>query len=286
MPRSSKHPEQILIHISPELTLDYGTITDRQGIHATIHPPDTRLLDQIVNYLNTKPDPLRPTPKRLGQGLAALCIRWGSYLATLIDSNSPPHPDLTDRQPGGMIDDWEMRRLNIEMSCNLAWVMKQLAKGNAAATNQLLIKAGYFLPMPYALFDTSKRYTPDLIRFATDKTPPSLGFIPRLDLDSTVLLRACANTIIKQTWRNGTSIEEIHAHFGPLGWSKQAPLSPHERRLTRDSENKVMEVMISHMIASYRALPAVVQHASLDSVLILQTPYNWSFTDTTYEVKL
>src|SRR5579864_7489950 len=90
--------QSIQIRVNDELTLDAGIVraSDEQDARYEITPPVKPMLDQVIVYLNSKP----PLPyegirsSRSGVGLTALCIRWGSYLATLMDSTAVLHPDI------------------------------------------------------------------------------------------------------------------------------------------------------------------------------------------------
>jgi len=54
-----------------------------------IRPPNTKLFHQLLAYLKQKPDPDQlPSGSmggRDGVAAAALCLRWGLYLAVLLD---------------------------------------------------------------------------------------------------------------------------------------------------------------------------------------------------------
>ncbi len=85
--------------------------------------------------------------------VARPCVRWGTYQATLTDAHAPPHPDLPDRQERqsysySFISDAEMRRLNIEVSANLARQVRLYRERGRFALSALLAKAHTYLPMP------------------------------------------------------------------------------------------------------------------------------------------
>src|SRR2546421_4126858 len=98
-----------LVSVNDELTLDAGklrTCHDDQHNWYEITPPSRPMFDQIIEYLRLKPRlPYEGvcTP-RYGVGLTALCIRWGSYLAILLDGTTSLHPDIPtgkrEWQPG------------------------------------------------------------------------------------------------------------------------------------------------------------------------------------------
>jgi len=111
------------------LALDAGTCEEVRGAHGPerlIHPPTTTLFNQVLAYLRDKPDPpKRPSGSMVGRegvAAAALALRWGSYLAVLLDHDKPIWPQV-DSPSTSRISDQEMARINIEASAALAeWI--------------------------------------------------------------------------------------------------------------------------------------------------------------------
>lgn len=114
----------IQISVTDEITLDAGTIVKTED-RFIIHPPAIAMIDQLIAYLDSQLYRYQGIQNQhLGVGFSALCIRWGSCLATLMDAAAELHPaipGLHKPQPEayGFIDNSEMKRLNIEISFNL-----------------------------------------------------------------------------------------------------------------------------------------------------------------------
>jgi hypothetical protein len=85
--------------VNDELVLDAGNyeeIVGSGGREWLIRPPETTLFHQLLAYLQGKPD--RPAHRsgtmigREGVAGAALVLPWGSYLAVLLDRDTPTWP--------------------------------------------------------------------------------------------------------------------------------------------------------------------------------------------------
>src|SRR5260221_8008278 len=139
------------------LTLDAGSVSEAAD-RITILPPAIPMIDQLLTYLDGR-------RRHAGDiqichqavGCAALCVRWGTYLATLTDANAPLHPDLAGRneqqsQRYSFISDAEMRRLNIEVSANLARLVRLYRERGRFALYPVPAKAHASLPMPQQSF--------------------------------------------------------------------------------------------------------------------------------------
>jgi hypothetical protein len=110
----------------------------------TLHPPAVALFDQIEEWLWRQAptsDPTRPDMRKIGIGATALCLRWGTYLATLLDESKPldPHARLPEFS---MILDNEMKRINIwwPMPCWEAWICWVMPAGYFARTVSQVLK--------------------------------------------------------------------------------------------------------------------------------------------------
>jgi len=108
-------------HMAP---LDAGYVTET-GDSFSIQPPSQPMIDQLIMYLDTMPyEYIGIQTQHLGIGMTALCLRWGAYLATLLDESAPLHPDLDGVGKRrsllqSFITDGEMKRMKIEVSHNL-----------------------------------------------------------------------------------------------------------------------------------------------------------------------
>lgn len=113
---------RLLVHANDELVLDAGRLerSDQgKGSEILIRPPEVTLFHQVLAYLRTKRDPPGRLPGsvagREGVAAAAVTLRWGSYLAVLLDRHKSVWP--VARSLGrSRISDEEMARINIESS--------------------------------------------------------------------------------------------------------------------------------------------------------------------------
>jgi len=84
--------------------------------------PEITLFHQVLGYLQAKPDPpKRPSRSMVGRegvAAAALILRWGSYLAVLLDHYKPVWPEVGSASTS-RISDEEMARINLEASAAL-----------------------------------------------------------------------------------------------------------------------------------------------------------------------
>jgi len=105
------------VNVNDELVLDAGTceeIAEPEGLEYLIRPPKTTLFHQVFAYLEQKPDPDKPPPGsmvgREGVAAAAICLRWGSYLAVLLDHGKPLWSEVRSLKVS-RISDEEMARI-------------------------------------------------------------------------------------------------------------------------------------------------------------------------------
>jgi hypothetical protein len=88
--------DPLRVRVNDELVLDAGTcenLATPHGPERLIRPPATMLFHQVLAYLRAKPDPpKRPSGSMVGRegvAAAAVILRWGSYLAVLLDREQP-----------------------------------------------------------------------------------------------------------------------------------------------------------------------------------------------------
>jgi hypothetical protein len=118
---------KLSVVVQDDLIVDAGRI-EEDSDQVIILPPERPMMDQLIDYLDARPLPVSARYTKityLSIGFAALCVRWGSYLATLLDERSDFHPDLSQGEGSqlesiSLVSDSEMRRLNIEISHNIA----------------------------------------------------------------------------------------------------------------------------------------------------------------------
>jgi len=147
--------EQLRVRVDDELVLDAGTweeVSGPDGPERLIRPPATTLFHQVLAYLEAMPDPpKRPSGSMVGRegvAAAALTVRWGSYLAVLLDGDKPLWPEIQSARTSRVSDE-EMARINIEASAALAeWIDIYREDTGGRLYEQLVNRAVAYLPMP------------------------------------------------------------------------------------------------------------------------------------------
>ena len=176
---------------------------------------------------------------REGVAAAALTLRWGSYLAVLLDHDKPVWPEV-DSPSTSRISDEEMARINIEASAALAeWIDIYRDRPGWAALRAAR-EPGRRLP-PDAEEDVEAQgHRGRRPRAARDGGAPGRGVpappTPRLarvrgDVERHPS-RVLANALVNTAWRNGP-VEDIHA-----GELRGLPLD--QRRVTPAEERELM----------------------------------------------
>lgn len=225
-----------------------------EGNTITIYPPAITLFDQISEWLWKQaplPDSRQSGMPMKGIGAAALCLRWGTYLAALLDESKPLDPRA--RLPEcSMISDNEMKRINIEFSFNLARLI-QLFQEDEGRFHRLLGLSYHYLPMPRMRSFQSKRVL-DLLMGLTsadfyNSAQPDLR--ERMDRIRPVArqypYRIIGNGIAVACYRNGP-VENLHA-------GREHAYSQDHRRATDRQIRELMEFTSCHLasvIAQFR----------------------------------
>lgn len=191
-------------------------------------------------HLREKPDPpKRPSGSMVGRegiAAAALALRWGSYLAVLLDHGKPVWPEA-DSPSTSRISDEEMARINIEASAALAeWFDIYRADKGGRLFEQLLNRAVAYLPMPVkksklTVTEFGALSEPAMAARLVEVAGPSHLERVRADVDR-YPSRVLANALVNSAWRNGP-VEQIHA-----GAFRGYPLD--QRRVTPDEEHELM----------------------------------------------
>lgn len=293
-------PWQIRVRVNEELVLDAGTCEELAGPHGLerlIRPPSTTLFHQVLTYLKAKPDPPnRPSGSMVGRegvAAAALVLRWGSYLAVLLDRDKPVWPEVHAASTS-RISDEEMARINIEASAALAERIDLYRVDTGGRLyEQLVNRAVFYLPMPKK---TAKLKVTEIAALSE----PEMAARVVQTADAARLARArataerypsrvLANALVNTSWRNGP-IEDIHA-----GEYRGYPLD--QRRVT-PTEERVLMGFVSERLALGMA---VCLHLALErprrawseqvlpyglAEILMITPSRWTFTEASREVRL
>jgi hypothetical protein len=292
--------EPLRVHVNDELVLDAGTCEEVSGPHGPeklICPPETTLFHQVLTYLRAKPDPpTQPSGSMVGrEGVtaAALVLRWGSYLAVLLDRNKPVWSEARSPRTSRISDD-EMARINIEASAALAeWIDIYRAGPGGRLYEQLVNRTVSYLPMP------KKTAKLKVTAFAALADPEMAARVVQA-ADATRLERVrgdaeccpsriLANALVNTAWRNGP-VENVHA-----GGYRGYPLD--RRRVTPAEERELMafvsERLALGMTVCLQLAMERPQRPWSDQVLpyglaeiLMITPSRWTLTETTREVRL
>lgn len=325
------------VQVTDDFRLDGGQYTIQEHpdrIDYVITPPATPMLDQLIAYLERQPYQADSAQALASQsvGLAALAIRWGTYLACLCEPAFPLYapeqfnfPEAEGKKISRVMNT-EMRRLNIEVSANLAR-LGRMCREEKSRFHDLLWRAYEYLPMPQKLAApdhdlravlTSTYLAGSLKLLAIDDPAAhraavrALGLtVPERSREERMRTiqelpgdpdRVIANQLAARGWRNSL-IEEYHRG---IHLSVDAPLLPAQRRFTRRDEGKLMKVMSSSAYEFLRIYPELFDPSFRflnpdsqlgarypNSALAIYNagafsfyPTNWSFTDTSAEITL
>lgn len=286
----------MFVRVNAELVLDVGwseLVATKAGREQYLRPPATSQFDQILKYLDAMPDPpVRSGPPLAdleGVAAAALVLRWGSYLAVLLDLDKPLWSEARSKT-ASRIADQEMARINIEASAALAkWIEVYRSRG-ASEYQRLVRRAVAYLPMPLRRAKGAVSAFGALAEPALASACVALADPPRLnrvtDQVQRYPSRVFANALINTAWRNGP-VEDVHAGEGeeyPLDRRRVAPSE--ERRLMRfASEGLAFGMAVCRDLAADpdRWAAKVLPYGLAE--LLGVTPSEWSLTETSREVR-
>jgi hypothetical protein len=292
--------EQLRVRVNDELVLDAGTCEEASGPHGPqrlIRPPETTLFHQALTYLRAKPDPpKRPSGSvvgREGVAAAALVLRWGSYLAVLLDRDKPVWTEVSSASTSRISDD-EMARISIEASAGLAeWIDFYRADPGGQRYTQLVDRAICYLPMPRK---TSKLKIAEFVALADPEMAARViraadpTRLKRVRSDSERCpSRILANALVNSAWRNGP-VENMHAgDFRRYPLDKRRVMPVEERELMGFVSERLalgMTVCLEFaMEQPRRSWPEQVLPYGLAEILMI-TPARWTLTEASREIRL
>ena len=275
------------------LILDAGACCAGENA-ITILPPPVTMFDQLLDWLSRKEAPIRAVfnAQSIGIGATALCLRWGSYLAVLLDEHKPPDPRIGSPRIS-MIADSEMKRINLECSSNLERLIRMLHEDEVGCY-RLLHLAQQNLPMPRFHFrqsmDPFEALQP-LVSSVFWKLA-SADYRDRLDRAQPIVTRhpyrVLGNSIALAAWRNGP-VEDIHR-----GWAAGHSLD--HRRATDDQCRELMNftsarlsVLLSRFrpwMPSPRPTPSWPENLAGIQISPRFTCSSWSLTESCSVVDL
>ncbi|MFH1435334.1 MAG: hypothetical protein ABIJ56_06425, partial [Pseudomonadota bacterium] len=223
-------------------------------------------------------------------------LRWGSYLAVLLDREKPVWSAA--RTEGiSRISDEEMARINIEASAALGeWIDLFRVDEGGGLYARLVDRTVHYLPMPKK---TAKLEVGELAALAALSEPgTAAGLVRATDAARRERVRAdaerfpsriLANALGNAAWRNGP-VESIHA-----GRAQDYPLG--QRRVTAAEERALMRFAGSGLALGMavclrfamerppRPWAEQVLPYGLASMMLV-TPSGWTLTGTSREVRL
>jgi hypothetical protein len=288
------------VRVNAELVLDAGSCLDVHGAHGPLRvvvPPRTTLFRQVLAYLEAKPDPPKPPSGsmvgREGVAAAAVALRWGSYLAVLLDRDKPLWPDIGSPSTS-RISDEEMARINIEASAALAeWVDLCRTDPGRHIYERLVTRAVVYLPMP------RKRAKLEVTTFAALAQPEMAARI--LELADTAKIehvrgaadrhpsRLFANALLNMAWRNGP-VESIHAgkfRGNPLDQRRMTPAEERELMASTSGRLALGMAVCQQFTAEQPCRPWSEQVLPYGlAELLLITPSRWTLTESSRAVQL
>jgi len=233
---------ELIISLENGLALNYGSFDFQvEGDTLIFHvsPPQRPLFWQIIDWLDEMPMPdIRlPLYKVLPVGATSLCFRWGTWMGWLADNAKPL--DVTARLEGySQISNGEMKRMNIEASANVAWLLEMLYENHDLAINRLDKVSGY-LPLSaakkvgYGKFGEIARCL--LAVFMLSNRDIQLRGNP-------ILFRQMGNLIANTVYRNNSPLENIHAGEG-IGYRILG-----YRRLSKKQSDELFVFVASQMM--------------------------------------
>lgn len=280
----------LVVEVVEPLCLNAGKVS-QDGDSCLIHPPEQTLFDQLCKWLDQlPPSKLRWNHWALGIGSVALCLRWGTYLAVLLDK-SRSVDQRAKNESFSMISDHEMRRINIEASSNFARLL-QLRHVDEMKFMDLVLRAYDWLPMPQRRVKRNGEVA--ALIWASIFAHSNSEVTERSTTAIENPYRAWANTIVSLTYRNGP-IEDIHA-------GSEAAYSLSSRRLTTKQEREILR-FTSERVSAVLAMPPLwndkisLSHNELPELLpwpqrlrglpfTLFYPFDWSFTESSSTIRL
>jgi hypothetical protein len=294
---NSPEPGVLRVRVNDDLTLDAGTCeqVDASGREVIIRPPKVALFRQLLEYLDSKPSPVRAGEETAvgseGIAAAALVLRWGTYLCVLADQSKPAWPEISNPAVS-RVSDKEMARINIEASAALAEWIDMLRQDLGGMEHALLVeKAIAYLPMP-------KPISPQRL----------VGFAALADPDVAATVKAAAgakawesvaatehstrilsNALINVAWRYGP-IEDIHGgqfRGHPLDMRRISP-SEERRLLSVAGARLAFGLSVCHEFVAregHRPWGELVAPYGLAEDIHV-TPIGWSLTEASREVSL
>lgn len=246
--RERSEKQSLVVPLPGGPVLDVGIIEHGEDL-LTIHPPSKSLFDQVLEQVTAGAAPSRhtPDPERMGSGATALCLRWGSYLAVLLDETRPSDPQAGAATCSLIAED-EMQRINIEFSANLSRLLELFHRDEAAAAG-LIEAVATKLPLPE-----------QKVGIQEDFLQPYLALLSAVDWSKKWQSRLAealpavrqhpwrilANSLVLQAYRNGP-VEKVHA-------GRTCSYSLAHRRTTEAESREIVRFTARRLAAVFAGL--------------------------------
>jgi len=224
---------------------------------------------------------------------AAICLRWGSYLAVLLDHGKPLWSEVRSLKVS-RISDEEMARINIEASAAVAdWIDLYRCDPTGERYQQLVNRAVAYLPMPkrtskLKMTEFAVLSTPEMGVRMVDATDASRLSRVRADVELHPS-RVLSNALVNCAWRNGP-VEDIHAgEFCGYPLDQRRVSLAEERELMRfAAERLALGMTVCLRFARERPVRPWTEQVlpyGLAEILLV-TPSRWTLTESSREVRL
>lgn len=230
-----------------DLVLDAGTLVESADA-VEVLPPTKPMFDQVLDWLIARPCKFDYgfDAYVTGIGAAAICVRYGTWLAALMDDSKPVDPRAKDGR-SSMISDGEMMRINIEASSNLARLLERMYQ-DESEVYEICRRAYEHLPMPQR--KVKRNYKAVGLILGTMRFRHELQEIARYGRDfqeqekaaEMYPFRTLANVLMYLAYRNGP-VEDAHAGHEP-GYSLQ------KRRFTERQSGEILRGVSGYFSAS------------------------------------
>jgi hypothetical protein len=295
---------RLIVRLNDGLVLDAGTcetVSGPSGLELQIRPPAETLFHQVLAYLRAKPDPPQypcaSTAGREGIAAAAVVLRFGSYLAVLLDRDKPLGNRVPELETSRIRDD-EIARINTEASAGFAeWI--DLLRDDHRLYDQLVNRALAYLPMVLRPLDfksiklngqafLDERARADL--FAQWYEASMAAQLQRIRADCERFpSRIFANALVNVAWNQGPLEKTLAGDFRGYSLDKRRFTPAEERELMSfASEALSRGIAICRQFATEqprRPWPEQVLPYGLAHILLV-TPQDWSLTESSSEIRL
>lgn len=287
----------ITVTVNDHLTLDAGRLEcSSAGRDRIIDPPQPSMFRQVLDYLERGPTsaPPRLLPHEQARATTTLCLRWGTWMAVLLDPTKPADPRLARHREDNyaLITAGEMRRINLEASAALAdWIelRRQDETRYFALAHRALellppapVRNGVLplpeLPVLKIVHKLGHTVTPHLPLIQRPATAPD-----KMETVAAYPTRTLANAFINYIWRNNHSTETAHTGDAVDRYSLA------HRRFPDFDAGILFEEIGPKMLEGVEVLEKMMLNPGRDWVgevrpfaqveLLLVTPTRWSLTD-------